>query len=220
MPFDNFQDSYQLGNAVDLAKEVGEEGIAKLLAIVCSAYEILYENRAITKEMKEDQITEELVAQVTCIWAQSTNVPKNIIPMNQMSDTTHAKKRGKAPTIDFCFRNSWTKETYFGFECKMLAQGNNTLCDKYIDNGLNRYLDGRYCSKGSASSMVGYVKCGDLSIIVHEIKTRVDQVKIIDNMSKSDSIGSFDQHYTSSHYRLDGSKLGMHHLFFHFNLAD
>jgi hypothetical protein len=219
MSFGNFQDSYQLGSASDLAKELGEQGIAKLLAIVCSAYKILQENSLINSEMKEYEITEELVTQVTCVWAESENKPQNIVPINQKSDTACAKKRGKAPTIDFCFRNSWIRETYFGFECKVLEQSDNSLYDKYIVNGLDRYIGGTYCSKGSASSMVGYIKRGDLSIIVKEIKQRVDQDNISKNMSKSNNIGSFEQHFMSSHWRVDGSEICIHHLFLHFNLS-
>lgn len=205
----------QLGDAKDLAQKLGEAGINKLLEVVCCAYQSLRNNNLITAGMSEDEITEELAIQVDVICRQSS-MPINIASIPQKIDRKLAKQKGKSPAIDFCFRHTWVKDAYFGFECKILAEANTTLSKEYIKEGVCRYLDGKYCSKGSASSMVGYVKSGNLTVIIQDIIERVNKERIVRLMSKSSTIGIFDEHYLSTHNRLNNSNFDIQHLFFNF----
>jgi len=211
---------YRFGNPYDLAQQLGEKGIARILEIVCEAYVVLQTKNLVTRGMSEDEITEELVSQIECVWRKSS-VPISIVPINQKIDRTLAKNKGKPPTIDFCFRHVWIKEAFFGFECKRLAEGNGVLSQEYVDNGLCRYLRGEYCSSGSAGSMVGYVISGNLVAVVRDVKTRVDIERAVNTMKIAFSIGSFREHYVSIHTRERGlSQFCVHHLFFDFVESD
>lgn len=216
MPSGRFQESYRLGNPYDLAEQIGEDGIAKLLALVCDAYDMLYKHKIVKLGMSEDEITEELFKEIQIVWRVSS-IPQTIVPINQKIDKTFGKDRGKPPTIDFCFRDRWVKEAFFGFECKLLAEGDVRLYKEYIENGLYRYLQGKYCARGSAGSLIGYVNSGRISIIVQDVKTRVDRENMLTAMVKAPSISAFEEHYVSTHSRESGlSSFSVHHLFFCF----
>ena len=210
------QESYRIGSPDYLAKQLGERGITRLLEIVCSAYAILYENRTVEPEMSEDEITEELFKEIVFVWSKSS-IPKTVIPINQKIDKANAKDRGRPPTIDFCFRDRWVKEAFFGFECKLLAEGDNRLCKEYIDNGLCRYLQGKYCAGGSAGSMIGYINSGSIIAVVQNVKIRVDKEKALRPMTLASAIYAFKEHYVSMHEREKGlSSFIVHHLFLYF----
>jgi hypothetical protein len=217
---EDFQEVYRFGSPEDLAQKLGESGIAKLLEIVCKAYSVLRDNHLVEIRMSEDEITEELVIQIECIWRKS-DVPVGVVPMNQKIDRTLSKNRGRPPTIDFCFRHIWIKETFFGFECKILAEGNARLSQEYVDDGLRRYVEGKYCSTGSAGAMVGYIKSGNLAAVIEDVKMRVDKEKLVTCMLQSFSIGMFKEHYASTHAREKGlSQFCVHHLFFDLTRLD
>ena len=167
--------------------------------------------------MSEDEITEELVKEMNVIWSGS-RITKSLVPISQKIDKTLAKNRGRSPTIDICFRDRWEKEVFFGFECKLLEEGDGRLYNEYIVSGLYRYLEGKYCSQGSAGSLIGYVKVGRLDVIIKEVKTRVDKEKILRTMDLAASIDGFKEHYVSTHSRDRGlPHFSVHHLFFLFD---
>jgi len=216
MPTTSFVGSYSYGDPSDLAQQIGEEGISYLLGIVCDAYQRLYEKHNIKQKMSEDEITEELFVEVEFVWSRSS-ITETIRPMCQKGDRTHAKIKGRPPTIDFCFRDSWVGEAFFGFECKLLVEGDTTLCNEYVENGLCRFLSGRYCAHGSAGSLIGYVKLGNLSTIIQDIKVRVDTRNLLKAMALASPIGTFQNHYVSVHSReMQLPPFCVHHLFFSF----
>jgi hypothetical protein len=208
--------TYSFGDPSDLAKQLGEDGVSYLLEIVCDAYRSLYQKHIVKQEMSEDDITEELFVEIVFTWSRSS-ITKSIRPVCQKGDKTLAKPRGKPPTIDFCFRNSWVGEAFFGFECKILVEGDKGLCNEYVENGLCRYLSGAYCAHGSAGSLIGYVKLGNISIIIHDVKARVDTQKMLAAMVLAAPIGRFKEHYVSVHEReMPLPPFRVHHLFFSF----
>ncbi|WXG46139.1 MAG: hypothetical protein WED05_05660 [Candidatus Atabeyarchaeum deiterrae] len=216
MTYDSLQEGYRTGSPFDLAKHLGDKGITRLLEIVCEAYTTLYRNRIVKPQMSEDEITEELFKEVNIAWSASS-VPPAVVPINQKIDREHAKDRGKPPTIDFCFRDRWEKEAFFGFECKLLAEGNSRSYREYIKQGLYRYIEGRYCANGTVGSLIGYINTGRIAVIVKEIKTRVDKERIVEVMTLASSVSAFREHYVSTHLReKDRSPFRIHHLFFSF----
>lgn len=200
----------------DLAEQIGEHGVSGILKIVCDAYHRLCENHSIKMDMAEDEITEELINEVDLVWSKSS-ITETIRPIPQKIDRTRAKPRGRPPTIDFCFRANWDSLAFFGFECKLLAEDDNGLYNEYVKNGLYRYLRGTYCARGSAGSLVGYVKQGNLSTIIQDVKARIDTERILKVMVLASSIGKFKEHYVSVHSReVALPPFCVHHLFFSF----
>lgn len=183
--------------------------------MVCAAYAILYRNRIVKPKMDECDITEELYKEVNFAWSKS-DITETVIPTNEKIDRENAERRGRPPTIDFCFRARWERHAFFGFECKVLAEGDSRSYREYINEGLYRYIEGKYCANGSAGSLIGYINSGRIAVIVKDIKTRVNRQRIVEFMTLASSISGFREHYISTHLRKDSSPFCVHHLFFSF----
>lgn len=118
--------------------------------------------------------------------------------------------------------SKWKK--YFVFECKKL-DGGNVHSEKYIKKGLVRFCDGKYCTDFDGKSvihertpnfggMIGYIVKGDISIIVNNIKEKVqDNVFNVNSVKfgqlSDDSIGLlfenvpyFEYSFKSKHKRV------------------
>jgi hypothetical protein len=199
----------------DLAKELGPDGIMAILRIICEAYKELRASGRATSIMSEPEITEELYVELLDVWKEAD------IPLKHIHEKSHGKRkkgRGKTPTIDFCFRHKWDPTSYFGAECKLLEENNSELYKLYVDEGVNRYLSGKYGEKCSAGSMIGYIIIGSTAEIINNVKIRVDKLpNIFSNMTKSDFINGFTDHYKSVHERgVGNTPFHIHHLFFSF----
>ncbi len=208
-----------LGNPSDLAKKIGAAGIANLLELVCRAYVSLVSNHCISPTMSEDEISEELFKEVQVAW-RSTDLAPSLIPIREKlaigKSVGSPRGRGRPPMIDFCFRDQWVRESYFGLECKRLIEHDSTLLNEYIGNGLYRYLTGKYSTKSSEAALVGFIVAGALSGVVSEVSQRVNQERILAKMEISFPLPSFWEHYRSTHSRMDSSPISVHHLFFDF----
>lgn len=64
---------------------------------------------------------------------------------------------------------------YFAFECKRLDDkiGKSSLQQKYIDDGLNRFIIGKYAEEDDFGGMVGFIVTGKIENIVLDMKKKV-----------------------------------------------
>ena len=73
--------------------------------------------------------------------------------MHQYADNTMKKRRGaKAPTIDFCFKDWSTSNSYFGAEAKNLYKNRPEKIKRYVSTGVENYTTGRYGSQSSENT--------------------------------------------------------------------
>lgn len=205
----------------DLARTLGDGGIKHILAVMWLSYHDLKKEHKFTISTHEDVITEEWYAKIYGRWSEENRasvVRLMLIPYTQYPDNTLAKKRGKIPTIDFCFR-AWDKaEGYFGAECKKLCGSNIAYAKEYVVNGVRRYVTGKYGSKSTISTMVGYVMKGNISDSVKQIEGLLTTENIEQNITRE--LFETNPQYKSIHIRtLDSKKIILHHLFFDFVVA-
>lgn len=201
--------------AYDLAKEVGPDGIRTLLNIMCEAYFDLYKSDKINPNMNETEITEEWYVFILLRWKNIPEFP--LVPLSEKSDKTKAKKRGKPPTIDFCFRDKWDNTLYFGAECKILEEGNTTSIKEYVLEGMDRYICGKYSQNYPTGAIIGYIFNGAITNIVEKINEKLMDSHDGALIKKAGPLGSFKEHHESEHERTDGiSPFLIHHLFFSF----
>lgn len=204
---------------IDLAERLGKDGVGVILATLWLGYEDLHSDHIITKNTDEDTITVEWYMKVYNRWTsenRASQVNVSLVPTNQYPDTTMKKKRGKAPTIDFCFRAWNSKEGYFGAECKRLKLSDSKLMQEYVDNGLMRFVSGKYSLMCSESAMIGYIQEGDVVDIVDRLKLLLSQNTNLEEQLLRE-IREKNQQYRSVHSRIiDNEKIVIHHLFFDF----
>lgn len=206
---------------IDLAERIGTDGIGIILSTMWLGYHDLRKDDIITTTTDEDSITAEWYLKVSNRWTsenRAAQVNLKLIPINQYPDRTLKKDRGKAPTIDFCFR-AWNKnDGYFGAECKRLIAGQKRLAREYVDNGVKRFSTGKYSSKCSVSAMVGYVQGGSIPDIVKELIPIIGEADTEENLIRV--MNEPNPEYKSKHLRaLDASIITLHHLFFDFSKA-
>lgn len=210
-----------VGSTYDLAKILKSEGIKNILSILCRCYFKLCEDKKINNNMIETKITEELFVKIQTIFRDESSSFKlkemNIIPMTSKPVGASRPKKGKFPEIDICFRHEIESESFFGIECKILDDNKKNKYSLYMSQGVQRYLTRKYVSNCSHSSMIAYVLNGNLSVVINEIKKRIQKNNHVLPLTKSFNLDQFDKHYQSKHdvpnYHSD---FVLHHLFFDF----
>lgn len=208
----------------DLAKKIGVGGVNEIIDVFWRGYcEIKNESSlVISTSSEEDDITQKWYEAIVGIWDsrnRATSVALNTLrPIHQYADNTLKKRRGaKAPTIDFCFKDWSTNNSYFGAEAKNLYKDRPDKIERYVSTGIDNYTKGRYGAQSSESSMIGYVLSGSIPDIVNELRTEVAKGMPISNLSRTVET---NPQYKSSHLRtLDEREIIIHHLFFNFATA-
>lgn len=205
----------------DLAKRLGPNGVNEILLTLWQGYHDLIADPAIkiTKTANEDDITQEWYGKISQRWAAGNRAVilklHNIGPVHQYQDPAQKKSGGYRPTIDFCFRDWDTSNSYFGSECKNLYDNRNDKIKRYVSTGVNNYTSGRYGSQSSESSLIGYVLSGNIPKIVTELSAEIAKTLPISNLSRE--LRYIDPQYSSHHQRnIDNSEIIIHHLFFDF----
>lgn len=206
---------------VDLAKKLGKNGVVEVLAVLWQGYDDLRAEDVITPDMNENAITQEWYLRVCNRWYRenrASRISVQLTPIQQYEDETLAKKHGQAPTIDFCFR-AWSKdEGYFGAECKNLYDHDKRHIKRYVTTGVENYTSGRYGSKSTVSSMIGYVLSGEITEIVDDLTKEIAVTKPRLNLTRMHE--TKDAQYKTTHIRtLDGELIILYHLFFNFVVA-
>ena len=205
----------------DLARLLGPSGVHEILMVLWQGYHDLLNdsNICISASSLEDDVTLELCGKISSRWYNKNRASmlkfRDITPVHQYPDKTLKKGTGFSPTIDFCFRDWGTDNSYFGVECKNLYHHDNAKIKRYVETGVENYTTGRYGSQSSESSLVGYVLSGKIPEIVNELTTAIAKVNPIENLKRERQFG--DPQYVSLHKRsMDGELITLHHLFFDF----
>lgn len=118
------------------------------------------------------------------------------------------------------------EDIFFAFECKRL-DGYSAKNKEYINNGLYRFINGKYARTMPLAGMVGFVqgfkKGSNMNSLVADIKNILDNHKII--RTKKNFIpykidGKFKHSYFSQHKRKNKlCNIDLYHLFFDFTIT-
>ena len=205
----------------DLAKKIGVGGVNEILDVFWKGYQELKcdSSFGVNSSSEEDDITQKWYEKILGIWDsrnRATSIALNgLRPIHQYGDNTMKKRKGsKAPTIDFCFKDWSTDNSYFGAEAKNLYESRPDKIERYVSTGVDNYTTGRYGSQSSESSIIGYVLSGKIPDIVNELKVEMAKGSPVANLARSTSA---NPQYKSSHMRtLDNQEIILHHLLFDF----
>lgn len=205
----------------DLAKRIGVSGVNEIMGVFWKGYRELKSDASfvVNASTEEDDITQKWYEKVVGIWDsrnRTTSIALNgLCPIYQYADNTMKKRKGsKSPTIDFCFKDWTTNNSYFGAEAKNLYESRPEKIKRYVSTGVDHYTTGRYGSQSSESSIIGYVLSGNISDIVGALKVEMAKGTPISNLARTSNV---DPQYKSCHKRtLDNQEITLHHLFFDF----
>lgn len=83
--------------------------------------------------------------------------------------------------IDFVVIFDMNQDNYLAYECKRLNvtfdSGFKTLADKYVDEGLMRYVSAQYAQEMPFGAMIGYVFDSDIPKALTEVKSQIQKKK-------------------------------------------
>ncbi|MBN1690944.1 MAG: hypothetical protein JW901_07975 [Dehalococcoidia bacterium] len=203
--------------SAELTEALGPHVVKVMLCLMRDAYFDLVKKDVIDLTMRENQITEEWYDCLIIRWPRSSLYP-TFRPHSQKEDESgKTSSRGNPPTIDFCFRAGWDRLVYFGAECKLIEATNKTLCNEYVENGVCRYIEGKYGAKFPEGAMIGFVRqtpCADVAV---ELQTRIVALDNASGFDRTNLLAPFEDHYVSKHNRAKGiSPFTIHHLLFLF----
>ena len=123
----------------DLAKKIGVSGVNEIMGVFWKGYRELKSDASfvVNASTEEDDITQKWYEKVVGIWDsrnRATSIALNgLCPMHQYADNTMKKRRGsKSPTIDFCFKDWTTNNSYFGAEAKNLYESRPEKIKRYV----------------------------------------------------------------------------------------
>jgi len=129
-----------------------------------------------------------------------------------------------APRIDIKISGGWVHEdVYYGIEGKILVENNWRKRDasdsrrRYIDTGIDNFINGRYSDKMGIGCMVGYVVQGSAS----EIASKINNLLIRDGRNIENimlhAIDGCSDCYLSKHIRTtDYKEIKLRHIFLTF----
>ena len=209
-------ESISLGSPQQLASEIGPNNDLQILKVVIFSYIALREEKVVDENWPEDKITRELCVQIQ-IYVTKNGI--NTIPIHQYPIYLKNEQVGRPPTIDFVFRKGFEESHYLGFECKIVNDKKITSIRDYIDEGMNRFLSGKYAKNEKVGGMVAYLINRELLNCVAEINEKVmDKLGIENCLTKTRLIKEFNGLYTSKHKRVELlDYFRIYHIFMYFN---
>lgn len=203
-----------MGSPASIASEIGPSTDIRLLHIVILGYQTLCREGVVAADWQEDRITSELCFRIQ-VHIQDSRI--NAYPQHQHPLFSSQPKRGRPRTIDFVFRKGYEESEYLGFECKLIESNDNRLLKEYIDQGMMRFLSGKYSENEKIGVMVGYIMASQIVPCVDQLN-----IKIETKLEKSDclvrsSVLDFEGIYESHHSRKSLCNIIVYHLFMRFN---
>jgi len=75
--------------------------------------------------------------------------------------------------IDIQIGYAFDEVLYIAIECKRISSADNTLARKYVREGINRFVTGKYSGGHALGGMVGYVVCGNRTACITRIQQQL-----------------------------------------------
>lgn len=118
--------------------------------------------------------------------------------------------------------NHHGQTVFFTVECKRLrvrtASGFKHLADKYVDDGIVRFVKGQYSGGLPCGGMVGYVMDNDKSKALASVRSEIEAKRVILKMSPKETVrapslvmSAYEWSIDTLHYREDGA-FAIHHV--------
>ena len=194
------------------------------LKLVAAALEALSRAGGIREEYHEDEISvllqEELNRRI-----RRQQLSFSVVYQSQVIDAEDVRARRmkakEAPTVDLAlYRNAAEGDVHLSIEAKVLVEQplrsweRSKQAQRYVQEGMRKFVDGRYARGASMGVMLGYVRIGIPRNLVKDINRWVGQ----DNLPCQQPLQPcptsrrcMSDHYVSLHPRA-GERFTLHHL--------
>lgn len=217
-----------IGRASDVLPRIGDDFISACLYIFIDAYRRMINESNFNLNDKETKFSAILIGYMRKI-RDEENIALRIDPENALYNEEILEgdlDPDRAPIIDIRISGGWVKEdVYFAIEAKILVETkwNNReaikLHKRYIDTGIDNFVNGRYASLMNKGCIAGYVIQGSIPNIV----TKINEILISSNRNSEiitnlHSINGYDFFYESRHQKRSNNEfILIKHIFLNYN---
>lgn len=138
------------------------------------------------------------------------------------SDELDQKTGGRLGRIDMRMLHGWREDVYFAFECKRLNVLSNgarsSLAGEYADDGMARFVSGKYARGLDSGGMLGYVMDGDLKSAMAAVKKAIEARRTAlcmdsDGTLAGSSVRPRNTRVKETSHRQAGKPFLIHHVF-------
>ena len=143
----------------------------------------------------------------------STRTGLRILPGIEIIPCEDARHAVGLPDITIIVRRLDGHDPHALIECKRIRADDNKLCSLYVEQGINRYRDGKYGANHAQDFMVGYVLQGDIDDAVAGINRYLTgQSREAESLTESEVLA--ETWLRQSHHVRKGSwPVRLHHAF-------
>lgn len=181
-----------------------------ILKPLVESYDIVKKDKTAINN-SENEITEKLV------WNLKNNTQISFLYQKRSIDVIlRPKEQVKIdekyePDIKFILGT----RIWLHVETKRIYKNGNWSTSEYVskEDGIGRFLSGKYSRNDKESGMLGYIQGGNFSSIIQDLKSRIDSI----DCESSGEITEVNNCYLSTHRRQENSSIRIYHLFLHFS---
>lgn len=216
-----------VGRASDVLPEIDSSFEQKCLWTIIEAFKLMKKEKRYDLTWKETRFSACLVGYMRKIRDQKCEIlridPESCLYREEV--LRGMEDPDTSPIIDFKISGGWVQEdVYYGIEGKILVENDwgtrraNHLNRRYIDTGIDNFVNGRYSNKASRGCIAGYVVQGCSPEIVLKINNLlVYEGRNKENIEKALPINGFSDCFRSRHTRnTDNKQMELHHIYLTF----
>lgn len=157
----------------ELAIRLPLDIIATVLDITMVGWSHVISSKQVSISSTEPEIAGHLGREMT-LEKNSRSGLKNQIRIEEevgtRSSPTSKKPEGR---IDIKIIYSFDEAEYFGMECKRITSKNSRLAKKYVDEGIMRFVTGKYSPGHDFAAIIAFVIDGKLTDCVDLVRARL-----------------------------------------------
>lgn len=212
----------KIGRASDVLPNVDSIFVRACLWIMIEAYKLMKQEKIYDLTWEEPRFSACLVGYMQKIRHQR-DIGLRIDPESHLYREEILRGEinpATAPRIDIKISGGWVQEdVYYGIEAKILVESDwkkrdaNYLLGRYIDTGIDNFVNGRYSSKVPKGCIAGYVVQGatyKIALMINDMLLRRGRSK---EMMTPHSINGYSDCYQSTHIRTtDKEKIELYHI--------
>ncbi len=149
--------------------------VTSVLDLLVAGAAELRAKRLVTPEMREDKISERLDSEMEMIHRGSDS---DIVNWSMRPNRSAASGSGVIVEVDFSFHANLLprdQRWYLAVEAKKLRGRGRSLASAYVEEGICRFVSGKYSLGHDHAIMMGYVVVAPIATAVERVRRSMDR---------------------------------------------
>ena len=213
---------FKYGRSTDFIPEVDDIFENACTIILIKAYRNMKNDGNYSLEWKETQFSALLIGYMRNI-RENEDLGLRIDPENYLYDEdilSGIRDPDTSSRIDIRICGSWVNEKiYYGIEAKILIENRaykkrpHQLRNRYIETGINNFINEKYSKHMNKACIIGYVIQGNSTNIVNYINNKlINEGRKIEILSNKNTINNHKDCWCSSHTKNNRSNIKLCHI--------